>query len=186
MESGESDDLFRYLLSLEKLTSMHETTTPTHGRYRHEHGKLMFIRHDLYEAGAFPENIWGNTMKWPPEMMAIKERVEQFTGHQFDVCVCVYYPDGNSGVDYHSDYPAFGDTSYIASVSVGEEREFCLREKESFKVHKLSLQQGSLLIMGDQCQERYEHSLPHNPVYKTPRVNMTFRKYGRVGQSSQP
>ncbi len=86
-------------------------------------------------------------------MYTIKERVENVVGHQFQTCVCVYYPDGNSGVDYHSDSVAYGDTNVIASVSLGQERLFNLREKATQKEHELLLHQGSLLIMGEGCQE---------------------------------
>ena len=111
-------------------------------------------------------------------MKIVKEKVETYTGHQFETCVCIYYPDGNSGVGYHSDFIAFGDTTLIPSLSLGEDRIFKLREKETLIEHEILLNNGSLIIMGEHCQERYEHSLPENSKYKNPRINLTFRKYG--------
>ncbi|MCH2490888.1 MAG: alpha-ketoglutarate-dependent dioxygenase AlkB [Flavobacteriales bacterium] len=66
----------------------------------------------------------------------------------------------------------------IASVSLGQERLFNLREKATQKEHELLLHQGSLLNMGEGCQELYEHALPLNPEYKQPQINLTFRKFG--------
>ncbi|WP_420573102.1 alpha-ketoglutarate-dependent dioxygenase AlkB [Kordia sp.] len=140
--------------------------------------KIMFVDEELYSENTFPEEIWGKTAIWPDELREIKEQVETFTGISFSTCVCIYYPDGNYGVTYHSDFPAFGDTTTIPSLSIGEERIFCLREKESLQVHDILLQEGSMFIMGENCQERYEHSLPTNPVYTKGRINLTFRQYG--------
>ena len=146
--------------------------------YELDYGKIMFIDQVLYDNDAFPEALWGKSFPWSKKLYSIKEAVENLIGRTFHVCVCVYYPDGNSGVGYHCDYPAYGDTSVIASLSIGEEREFLLREKSSLTETRILLEEGSLLIMGDHCQERYEHSLPTDPIYKNGRINLTFRQYG--------
>lgn len=66
-------------------------------------------------------------------------------------------------IDFHSDFVAFGDTSIIPSISLGEEREFIFREIES----------------GNKFVTPLAHvSLPINPDYKNERINLTFRKYG--------
>ncbi|MEM1321525.1 MAG: alpha-ketoglutarate-dependent dioxygenase AlkB [Bacteroidota bacterium] len=142
------------------------------------HGKLMFIDQQLQETGAFPEEQWGRSVVWSERMREVKERVAGWTGIDFGVCVCIYYPNGQTGVDFHSDFQAFGDTSFIPSLSLGEERNFLLREKSTQRVHEFFLEEGSMLIMGEHCQERYEHSLPIDPSYKNGRINLTFRQYG--------
>ncbi len=111
-------------------------------------------------------------------MFALKQKVEQYADTNFYCCVCIFYPDGNAGIDYHSDQVAFGDTSIIPSISLGEERTFNLREKQNKTVNSMVLKHGSLLIMDKGCQENYEHSLPIRKKYKNPRINLTFRKYG--------
>ena len=178
LSKRETNRLYNYLASLERLTNIHKIETISGEIYHQENGKLMFLNKELYEANEFPESLWGPTMIWPKELVLIKERIDNFTGHQFDVCVCIYYADCNAGVGYHSDLVAFGDTSIIPSLSLGEERVFQLRELETRKEHNVVLENGSLIIMGEHCQERYEHSLPLNPEYKNPRINLTFRKFG--------
>lgn len=140
--------------------------------------KIMFVDEDLFTKNTFPDEVWGKTAIWSDELRTIKEQVETFTGLKFGVCVCIYYPDGNSGVTFHSDFPAFGDTSTIPSISLGAERIFQLREKESLQVHDILLQEGSMLVMGENCQERYEHSLPVDARCTAGRINLTFRQYG--------
>ena len=145
---------------------------------RSETKKIMFVDEELYTNNTFPEEVWGTTAVWSDELRKIKEKVEAFTGLIFRTCVCIYYPDGNSGVTYHSDFPAFGDTTTIPSLSIGAARMFQLREKESQQVHDILLQEGSMLIMGEHCQERYEHSLPLDATCTEGRINLTFRQYG--------
>ncbi len=178
LSGAESQELLDHLMNFKELTAPFEITTLSGEAYRHTYGKMMFIDKDLFEEKKFPEAVWGANRIWSKEMAMVKERVETLTGHTFATCVCIYYPDGNSGVEYHSDFASFGDTSIIPSVSLGEERKFYLREKRTLEEHKFFLENGSLIIMGENCQELYEHSLPVDAAYKRPRINLTFRKYG--------
>lgn len=141
-------------------------------------GKIMFIDENLFNENKFPKKQWGETAIWFDELRRLKEKIEAFIQKEFQTCVCIYYPDGSSGVAYHSDYPAFGDTTIIPSISLGEERDFYLREKATQTEFSVNLKEGSMIIMGEHCQDRYEHSLPENPIYKNPRINLTFREYG--------
>ncbi|WP_147676913.1 alpha-ketoglutarate-dependent dioxygenase AlkB [Algibacter pacificus] len=141
-------------------------------------GKMMFLDENLLVTNRFPEEHWGPTRAWTESLKKLQNKIEKFTKQKFEVCVLICYPDGNSGVDFHSDFSAFGDTSIISSISLGEEREFKFREKESKQELSQTLKNGSLIIMGEHCQEQYEHSLPINPKYKGSRINLTFRKYG--------
>jgi len=178
MKKQESIELYNDLLTYKKLTNKFTLTLANGERYQENYGKMMFIDKDLYEEKRLPASIWGPNQIWSDKITLLKDRIESYSGHQFQTCVCIYYPDGNTGVDYHSDYPAFGDTSFIASVSIGEERRFHLREKQSRQVEELVLESGSLLIMGEGCQDRYQHSLPLDSNCKNGRINLTFRKYG--------
>ncbi len=172
-----ANELFDFLfnnfdLSVRTIQTIDGRSYPT------DFGKIMFMDQNLIDEGKFPKEYWGATAPWPDQLIPVKEKVEQLSGHQFQVCVCVHYPDGNSGVDYHSDYVAYGNASIIPSLSLGEERVFKLREKSTQREHVFELVNGSLIIMGKGCQDLYEHSLPTDPVYNNPRINLTFRKFG--------
>jgi alkylated DNA repair dioxygenase AlkB len=141
-------------------------------------GGLTFADEELLGFDKLAE-AFGVRRVWSPLMQAVKDKVEAVAQDAFQVCRCIYYADGDAGVGYHSDLPAFGDTSLIASVSLGAEREFLLRDKDNpDAVHSMILGNGSLLLMGENCQERYEHSLPRDPECRSPRINLTFRRYG--------
>ena len=151
LSTQEATTLFDYLMGLHKLTNMLEMKIPTGEKVKYGFGKLMFIDKDLKTNNVFPEPIWGNNMEWSEEMLSIKKRVEDYVGLEFKTCVCIYYPDGNSGVDYHSDKRAFGDTSVLPSMSLGEERQFNVREISSMKVSTFVLKHGSLFVMEKGC-----------------------------------
>ncbi len=173
----DANDLFIELKNIVEKTNYSPQTVD--GRsYDVNFGKIMFLDQNLLDDHKFPEEHWGPTCSWINTLKRLKEKVEKFTNQSFQVCVLIYYPDGNSGVDFHSDYVAFGDTSIIPSISLGEEREFKFREKANTTETSQLLENGSLIIMGAYCQDRYEHSLPINPKYKKGRINLTFRKYG--------
>ena len=172
----ESNSLFNHLIDTLDLTNT-ALTLGTGEATSVNFGKHMFMDQNLFDENKLPAQIWGKTSVWSEQIKLIKEKVEFFTGHQFQVCVCIYYPDGTSGVGFHSDFVAFGDTNFIPSISLGEEREFVLRNKLNGEETRLDLANGSLVIMGENCQELYEHALPENPKYKNARINLTFRKY---------
>lgn len=140
--------------------------------------KIIFTDQELIHKNVFEASIWGNSYVWPAALLPVKEAIEDITKKEFRVCVCIYYPDGTSGVDFHSDFVAFGDTSVIPSLSLGAERTFQLRERATQEVYSKLLHEGSLVVMGDQCQELYEHALPLDPKCKSGRINLTFRQYG--------
>ena len=174
----ESDKLFKQLMGYPELTKMMELENPTGEKLKYNFGKMMFLDRELINKNAFPKSIWGNNMVWSEYIIPIKKRIENYINEEFQTCVCIFYPDGNSGVDYHSDEIAFGDTNIIPSISLGEERQFCLREKQTGTINSMILKHGSLLIMKEGCQEHYEHCLPLDAKYLKPRINLTFRKNG--------
>jgi hypothetical protein len=174
----ESEQLYNHLITDFNLADANSFRLQNGDLIKLNFGKTIFMDEDIFNKNLLPSSIWGNTAVWSEKMRALKRKVELHTSRKFEVCVCIFYPDGNSGVDFHSDYLAYGDTSYIPSISLGEEREFVLREKDNFQRYEINLANGSLIIMGEECQELYEHSLPTNPKYKNGRVNLTFRKFG--------
>lgn len=140
--------------------------------------KRMFLSEELYNKNIFPADNWGTSSVYPPILYKVKERIQTLTARRLEIAVGILYPDGQTGVGFHSDYPAFGDTSVIASLSLGAERVFQLRHKASGMLHEYLLEHGSLFIMGEKCQEEYEHALPPDPDCEDVRINLTFRCFG--------
>ena len=177
MSPTEATTLFSYLLSTLDLS---DYTVPlaTGREYRMNVAKSMFIDTTNDELRKLSE-FHGRKMDWPKPLREVKETIQDLTGDIFDVCVCIYYKDGTRGVGFHSDLYAFGDISVIPSLSLGAEREFTLRKacnhNEQFT---LKLASGSLIVMGEGCQEEYEHALLSDETVADPRINLTFRKFG--------
>lgn len=125
-------------------------------------------------------DIWGDDLKrndWTPELLEIKEKIENVTDKKYNICLCNYYSSKNRTIGWHADREEFGDTQSIASISLGAERPFLFRVKGDKKeCFSIILEHGSLLIMGAGTQENYEHSVPKFK-FSEGRINLTFRKF---------
>jgi alkylated DNA repair dioxygenase AlkB len=120
-----------------------------------------------------------NGNEWTPELLRIKEKVEDCCGISFDGVLLNYYRDGNDSVAWHSDNPPpSGKHHSIASVTFGETRVFKIRHKQQkqFNQIEIALTHGSFLLMGERMQEFYEHHIPKTSRQIGPRINLTFRK----------
>jgi alkylated DNA repair dioxygenase AlkB len=143
-----------------------------------EIGGYIFADSELTSFEALPE-VWGQRSPWTDSLFLVRDRITEQTGVRFQVARCSYYKDGSAGSDFHSDLPAYGPTSAIASLSLGAEREFVFRSTSDTNVRfSIHLAPGSLLFIGKGCQELYEHALLRDERCSKPRLNLTFRKYG--------
>ncbi len=117
-------------------------------------------------------------LAWTPTLLAVKARLEQKTGEQFNSVLANWYRDGNDSVAWHSDdEPELGREPVIASVSFGATRTFQLKHKNDAKLsHKIALTSGSLLLMKGKTQSHWLHQVPKEPAVLEPRINLTFRK----------
>jgi alkylated DNA repair dioxygenase AlkB len=69
-----------------------------------------------------------------------------------------------------------GPYPIIASLNLGATRRFDLRHRMNKKeVVKLNLAHGSLLVMGQEVQNFYEHQVPQQKKVQGKRINLTFR-----------
>ena len=113
-----------------------------------------------------------------PTLKELQGIVEKETGIHFDFVLLNYYRDGNDKVGWHSDDEESMESSNIVSLSLGAERPFKFREKESHKViWKQVLKNGSMVWMKPGCQEEYQHEVPKCAKVNEPRINLTFRKF---------
>lgn len=142
-------------------------------------GRCIFADADIVDEDTLPPGF-DRPHHWPPALRALKQRIEMLTGREYSVCVGIYYKNGHADVRYHQDLRAYGDTSSIASISLGQPRTFSLRRLDSpAEVHNIVLPHGSLIVMGEHCQERYEHAILVEPEIDQPRLNLTFRAFER-------
>jgi alkylated DNA repair dioxygenase AlkB len=115
------------------------------------------------------------------ELTEIKQLVETIAGLKFNSVLINYYRDGNDSMGWHADDEnELGQNPVIASLSLGQERRFDIRNKKDHK-NKFSvlLESGSLLLMKGDMQHHWEHSIAKTKKPMEARLNLTFRQiYG--------
>ncbi len=123
---------------------------------------------------------YSNTTKqaliWTPELLELKKLTEKITGATFNSCLLNLYHTGDEGMAWHSDdEKALGKDTAIASLSLGAERKFAFKHKETKETLSMILENGSLLVMKGTTQTNWLHRLPPTKKIKSSRVNLTFR-----------
>ncbi|HXY11309.1 MAG TPA: alpha-ketoglutarate-dependent dioxygenase AlkB [Terriglobales bacterium] len=135
-----------------------------------------------------------NPIPWFPELLALKARVEQATpptayanSHLpyvgYNAVLCNLYRDGNDSVGLHADAePEMGPV--IASLSLGAERLFRLKQSTGTLAFSERLPHGSLLIMAGTTQKNFQHEIPKEHAITQSRINLTFRHIQHAGNRS--
>ena len=105
---------------------------------------------------------------------------------EFNVCLLNYYEDGNQRIGWHSDREELGRTTPIVSISLGATREFLIRSKTDGVRDRasISMTNGSMVVMENECQMQYLHSVPSDKNVTSGRINLTFRCKGGGGDNA--
>lgn len=122
-------------------------------------------------------NIVMQPHHWNPLLMFIKNEIEEIVNKDFTTVLLNYYRNGKDSNGWHADNEKeLGRNPVIASVSFGAERSFHLKHNiiEEQKL-KISLKNGSLLIMKGTTQHFWKHQIPKTAKDIGPRINLTFR-----------
>jgi alkylated DNA repair dioxygenase AlkB len=115
-------------------------------------------------------------LPWTKELSELKKITEELCGTKFNSCLLNLYHNGEEGMAWHSDdEKTLVKDSSIASFSLGAERKFLLKHKQTKQTISLLLENGSLLEMKGATQKYWLHSLPKTKRVTQPRVNLTFR-----------
>lgn len=121
-------------------------------------------------------NVSG-TNPWIPELLSLKEKIQNQFGYQFNGVLLNLYRDNNDSVAWHRDKESrYGKYPVIASISLGQTRNFDFRKKDHHQSkYSLPLPNGSLLIMKGDLQENWEHRIAKSTILMKERINLTFR-----------
>jgi alkylated DNA repair dioxygenase AlkB len=121
-------------------------------------------------------NTTKQALAWTKELSELKQIVEELAGIKFNSCLLNLYHNGNEGMGWHSDdEKPLGKNNTIASLSFGAERKFSFKHKQTKQTVSLVLEHGSLLVMKDDMQRNWLHSLPKSKNITQPRISLTFR-----------
>ena len=121
-----------------------------------------------------------------PTIEAIRLKVNEFTGIDFNHSVVLLYRNGDDCIGYHKDKTLdLDETSPIVSISLGVPRLYTLRDR----IHGPTMQQefllphGALMALGRTTNEQFYHSIrpqeslvPFESSDSIARISITFRK----------
>lgn len=109
-------------------------------------------------------------------MLELKRLIELKSGETYNSCLLNLYHNGDQGMAWHSDGEKdLKKNGSIASLTLGAERKFSFKHKETKETISLTLENGSLLIMKGETQSHWLHRLPPTKLVSKPRINLTFR-----------
>lgn len=115
-------------------------------------------------------------LPWIKELVEIKLLIEKELNQKFNSCLLNLYHDGDEGMGWHSDdEKELGVNPFIASLSFGDTRKFIFKHKTTKQLVSIFLESGSLLVMKNQTQHYWQHSIPKSKRSVFPRINLTFR-----------
>jgi alkylated DNA repair dioxygenase AlkB len=115
-------------------------------------------------------------LPWEKNLKVLKSRCEAQCNTRFNSVLANLYRDGNDSMGFHADdEPELGEQPIIASVSLGEQRNFDLINKSTKQKQRIVLEHGSLLIMQGETQKHWQHGINKSKRPHDPRINLTFR-----------
>jgi len=113
---------------------------------------------------------------WTPELLQLKQKVEEISSTTYNSCLLNLYHDGTEGMGWHSDAEkTLLENGTIASITFGAERKFSFKHKVTKQRVDILLENGSLLLMKGTTQKNWLHRLPPTKKVFSPRINLTFR-----------
>jgi alkylated DNA repair dioxygenase AlkB len=114
--------------------------------------------------------------EWPPVLESVKKIVSDYLEVSFNACLLNFYHNGMEGMGWHSDNEKeLLEHATIASISLGDSRDFVFKHKNSKQKIRIHLDNGSLLVMRGTIQSHWLHTLPKTKKSVNPRINLTFR-----------
>ncbi|MFC3121201.1 alpha-ketoglutarate-dependent dioxygenase AlkB family protein [Agaribacter flavus] len=117
---------------------------------------------------------------WTPLLLALKARCESKCQARFNSVLANLYRDGQDSMGMHADDEIeLGNQPVIASITLGAERQFIFKHKNTKQKVALLLKHGSLLIMRGLTQSYWQHGMNKTKRVHTPRINLTFRYINR-------
>lgn len=109
--------------------------------------------------------------------------LDLYNGKRFNQVLVNWYNNGMSYIGSHSDDESqLIPNSPIVSVSLGAERKFRIRSKETKKIVKdIILKNGQVVVMGGKFQQELKHEIVKVSGKKGegvgPRINITCRQF---------
>jgi alkylated DNA repair dioxygenase AlkB len=116
-------------------------------------------------------------LPWTERLRELRARIQDATGHAFNGVLLNLYRNGLDRVGWHSDNEsALGIDPVVVSISLGATRRFLMQHKKlKSETVDLSLENGTLLVMGGGTQTNWRHCVPREVKCGDARISLTFR-----------
>jgi alkylated DNA repair dioxygenase AlkB len=124
-----------------------------------------------YASFYFKGEVWNDTL------LSLKNKLETDSKVKFNSVLLNLYENGKDVINWHSDKEdILVENPIIACINLGATRKFWFRKKEYGSVKfSYDVEDGDLLIMGENCQRDYLHAILKENYIKEPRISLTFR-----------
>jgi alkylated DNA repair dioxygenase AlkB len=126
---------------------------------------------------------------WSPLVLDVRDQLNDSTYQYYDCCLLNLYPNGGSGMRYHTDPDQGKLWDYdTAVVSVGATRRVAFRNvaavaDSTFPVapsppHSFHVLHGDVMYMLDDCQDRFQHTVKKAETKGDdgPRSSLVFKR----------
>ena len=146
------------------------------------YGKEIITKRKVawYGSKVFEYTYSGTTkmaLPWIEELLALKQLVELYTDSMYNSCLLNLYHSGEEGMSWHSDGEKdLVDNGSIACLSLGAQRRFDFKHKQSGDKKSFELANGSLIEMKGETQKHWLHQIPVTKKVSEPRISLTFRQ----------
>ena len=123
----------------------------------------------------------GHSWSHSQSVLCIKNTLEKLLQCRFHYVLINNYRDKNDSIAWHCDDEAIARCkNVVASVSLGGPRTFILRHKDWKKKgiakKEFQLSSGCLVVMKEDTQRYWQHTVPKSRKRVNPRINLTFRQ----------
>ena len=106
------------------------------------------------------------------------EMTNEIFGTSFNGILVNYYANGNESIGDHSDDESGLHNGMVVALSLGTERKFRIRDKNTKKIVKdVKTKHSTYLVMNGDFQKEFTHEIPIEKKVKQPRISFTFRKH---------
>lgn len=118
-------------------------------------------------------------LPWIEPLLDLRHRIERAAGACFNSVLLNLYRNERDAMGWHSDDEReLGPEPVIASLSLGQAREFQLRHRQrrEWPIERIRLGHGSLLVMAGTTQQYWKHQVRRERAPLGARINLTFRR----------
>ena len=127
----------------------------------------------------YGRGITSHAQPYPPWLHHIHNRMEKLVGARFNSVNLNLYLSGQQSVTFHDDNETLFKTRdgnfTIGSFSVGQERIFKIKHRQSGQIRDVNLTSGSVVTMEGLTQSKCVHAVEADDSTEA-RINFTFRQ----------